>query len=236
MTTARMLIAASILSSLPLGIVLAQADRTGPGGGPLSTEKAPNTTVVGQTKPPSRDASPTSVKSIERLTPRQVADNAITTGVCSGCGGEPTTTGSLPVAPTPVVPTPAGPPEKRDVRLDELRTATEPKKQSDLDTFALASAHREQAESADERTNGLWQSWLVSVCDGCGDQKPAKALKLEDWPNRNVPLTTGSVDQKASSAKMHHAETKRAEVRHHGSLEADLSPENVAAIRRMPQQ
>lgn len=231
MTTFRTLVAATILSSLPLGAVLAQTEKTGTGGGPLSAEKAPNTTVVGQTKPPSRDASPTSVKPIERVTPRQAADDAITTRVCVGCGGEPNTTGSLPTSSAPT-----SSPERRDVQLDELRTAAEPKKQSDLDTVALASAHREQAKSADERTNGLWQSWVVSVCDGCGDQKPAKALKVEDWPNRNVPMTTGSVDQKAPSTKAHHSEAKRAEVRHHGSLEANLSPENVDSIRRMPQQ
>jgi hypothetical protein len=231
MTTFRTLVAASILSSLPLSGVLAQTEQTGAGSGPLSTEKAPNTTVVGQTKPPSRDAGPTSVKPIERVTPRQAADNAITTKVCVGCGGEPSTTGSLP-APS----TPANSPERRDVQLDELRTATEPKKQADLDTVALASAHREHAKSVEEKTNGLWQSWVVSVCDGCGDQKPAKALKLEDWPSRNVPLTTGSVDQKAPSAKGHNNEAKRAEVHHHGSLEADLSPENIDSIKRMPQQ
>lgn len=236
MTTLRTLVAASILSSLPLGAAFAQGGQTAAGGDPLSAEKAPNTAVVGQTKPPSRDASPTSAKPIDRLTPHQAADDAITTRVCTGCGGEPTTTGSLPVAPTPVASTPVGPPERRDVQLDELRTAAEPQKQSDLDTVALASAHREQAKSVEEKTNGLWQSWLVSVCDGCGDQKPAKALKLEDWPNRNVPMTTGSVDQKAPSTKAHHSEAKRAEVHHHGSLEADLSPENVDLIRRMPPQ
>jgi hypothetical protein len=235
MTTFRTLITASILSSLPLGAVFAQADRTGTGGGPLSTEKAPNTTVVGQTKPPSRNASPTSVKPIERVTPRQASDDAISTRVCVGCGGEPTTTGALPVAPTPVAPTPVVLPEKRDVQLDELHTPSEPKKQADLDTVALASAHRERAESQQERTNGLWQSWLVSVCDGCGDQKPAKALKLEDWPKRDFSMTTGSVDQKVPAAKVNRAEAKRVDVRHHGSLEADLSPENVDSIRRMPQ-
>lgn len=210
---------------------LAQPYATGAGAGPLSAEKVPNTTAVRQTKPPSRDASPTSVKPIERVTPHQAADDAITTRVCIGCGSEPSTTGSLPAPSTPV-----SSPERRDVQLDELRTAAEPQKQSDLDTVALASAHREQAKSVEEKTNGLWQSWLVSVCDGCGDQKPAKALKLEDWPNRNVPMTTGSVDQKAPSTKAHHSEAKRAEVHHHGSLEADLSPENVDLIRRMSPQ
>lgn len=236
MTAFRAVIATSILCCFLPSSVFAQTDQTGAGGSPLSTEKAPNTTAVGQTKPPSRDASPTSIKPIERVTPRQAADDAITARVCVGCGGESNITGSLPDAPASNAPTPTNSPERRDMRLDELRIATEPKKQSDLDTVALASAHREQAKSVEEKTNGLWQSWLVSVCDGCGDQKPAKALKVEDWPNRSVPMTTGSVDQKAPSAKAHHSEANRAEVHRHASLEADLSPENVDAIRRMPQQ
>ena len=230
MATFRMLIAASMLSSMPLGAVFAQAAQTGTGGGPLSAEKAPNTTTVGQTKPPSRDASPTSVKPIEQLTPRQAADDAISHRVCNGCAPEVREADPLTV-PVPVV----ARPEKRDVQLDELQTAAKPKQQSDLDTVALASAHREQAKSIEEKTNGLWQSWLGSVCDGCGNQKQARALKLEDWPLRNVPLTTGSVDQTAPVAKVNHAEAKRVDVRHHGSLEADLSPENVGSIRRMPQ-
>jgi hypothetical protein len=236
MTAFRAAIATSILCCFSASSVFAQTDRTGTGGGPLSTEKAPNATAVGQTRPPSRDASPTSTKPIDRLTPRQAADDAVTTRVCVGCGGGPGTTGALPVSPAPTAPTPTSSPERRDFQLDELRTATEPKKQSDLDTVALASAHREQAKSAEEKTNGLWQSWVVSVCDGCGDQKPAKALKVEDWPNRNLPLTTGSVDQKTPPLKANHAETNRGEVRHHGNMEADLSPENVDSIRRMPQQ
>ncbi len=76
----------------------------------------------------------------------------------------------------------------------------------------------------------------MSVCDGCGDQKPAKALKLEDWPVRTVPLTTGSIDHKAAPEKRPHAEAKRAESHTRGTLEADLSPENLGSIRRMPQQ
>jgi hypothetical protein len=231
MSAFKAMIATSILCSLPTGTVFAQADQTGTGGGPLSAEKAPNTTSVGQTKPPSRDASPTSIKPIKRVAPRQAADDAITTRICIGCGGEPSTTGSLPTAPMR-----AGSPERRDGQLNELRTAAEPKKQSDLDTFALASAQRERAESVQEKTNGLWQSWLVSACNGCGDQKPAKAWKLEDWPRRDASLTTGSIDRKAFPEMAHHAEAKRAEVRHRGSLEADVSPEKVDSIRRMPQQ
>jgi len=58
--------------------------------------------------------------------------------------------------------------------LDELRTSPKPVEQGDLNTFTLASAHRERAASMEEKTNGLWQSWLVSICQGCGsDRMPA---------------------------------------------------------------
>jgi len=220
-----------LLCYLVIGQASAQSDTTPIGADALTTEKVPNTTVVGQTKPPSRDASPTSVKPIERLTPRQAADDAIGRKVCVGCAPDPTTTSSISIG-APAIRAALKP----DVQLDELRTASEPKTQSDLDTVALASAHREQAKSADERTNGLWQSWVVSVCAGCGDQKPARALKLEDWPNREAPITTGSVGQKPSPGKARPAEVRKAEARPHGSLEADLSPETLNSIRQMPQQ
>jgi hypothetical protein len=230
MTAPRSLVVISILCWAPAAAVLAQADRTGIGGGPLSTEKAPNTTVVGQTKPPSRDASPTSVKPIERLTPRQAADDKITTRICIGCGPDPSTTGTL--AEKPIADrTPA----KSDTQLDSLSYAAKPEKQADLDTFALASAHRERAESVQEKTNGLWQSWLVSVCAGCGDQKPARSWRYEEWPIRNGLTTTGAIDRKVPLKAAPPAEVKRTAAHHHGALEADLSPENVGSIRRMPQ-
>lgn len=52
--------------------------------------------------------------------------------------------------------------------LDQLHAAPRPKAQPDLDTVQLAAAHRERAASHDERTNGLWQSWVVAICKGCG--------------------------------------------------------------------
>ena len=84
-------------------------------------------------------------------------------------------------------------------RLEELKTVGRPKPQTDLDTVKLASAHREQAHSLDEKTNGLFQAWLVSICQGCGvDVKPpAKELKAEDTPSKTVPLTTGAIDPNA---------------------------------------
>ena len=218
-----------ILYVLSVGLVSAQPDASGTGGSTPSAERAPNITDVKPTKPLSRDASPTSVKALERPTSRQAVDDAISSKVCRGCGVDPNTTGSIPVTTST-----AGATERRNIQLDELRTATEPRQQSDLDTLALASAHRERAQSTDEKTDGLWQSWVVSVCKGCGDQKPAKAFTLKDWPDRDVPMTTGSVDRKTPLEKLRSAEAKRVEVRRHGSLEADLSPENLAAIRHIP--
>lgn len=210
-----------ILCTLSAGLAAAQPSVTGTVGDPLSTETAPNTTSLGQTKPPSRAASPASTRPIERRTPRQAADDAISTRICIGCRPDPGSTGSLPEA---------GPaPAKRDVQLDELRTLAEPRQQADLDTLPLASAHRERARSAQERTDGLWQSWLVSVCDGCGDQKPARALRLEDWPNRQAAAAPGTADRTALPARV-----RAADIAPHRSLAVDLSPENITRIRRMP--
>ncbi|TXM94344.1 hypothetical protein FV223_04960 [Methylobacterium sp. WL116] len=216
------------ICTLCIGSVSAQPDVTGTGGGPLSTEKAPNTTLVGQTKPPSRDASPTSVKPIDRVTPRQVADDTISTKVCVGCGSGPSTTGSLTVA------APTGTLEKPNVRLDELRTATAPTQQSDLDTVTLASAHREQAKSVEEKTNGLWQSWVVSVCKGCGDQKPAKALEAKDYPFREVPMTSVSVKSLQASEMRKDTSQRGSSHQPSGTLAADLSPNTTHIIRQMP--
>lgn len=229
MTTFRAVVTASILFFAQMAAVFGQVDRTGTGGGPLSAEKAPNTTAVGQTKPPIRDIGSTPTIPSKRLPPHRNVHDAITVRICSGCIPSSAATGSSAAGVA------AGTQDRSDVDFSAFKRAADDRKQSDLDTFVLASAHRERAESMQEKTNGLWQSWVVSVCDGCGDQKPAKALKVEDWPNRNLPLTTGSVDQKAPPTKVNHTETKRVEVRHHGSLEADLSPDNVDSIRRMPQ-
>jgi hypothetical protein len=221
MTVFRAPIIGLVLCTLSVGLAGAQPPVTGTGGDPLSAEKAQNTTALGQTKPPSRAASPASTKPIERRTPRQAADDAISTRICIGCRPDPGSTGSLPEAgPAPV---------KRDVQLDELRTLAEPRQQSDLDTLPLASAHREQARSAQEKTDGLWQSWLVSVCDGCGDQRPARALRLEDWPNRAAAGAPVVDYRKAVPTRV-----RATDIVPHRSLAADLSPENVTSIRRMP--
>ncbi|SFM79671.1 hypothetical protein [Methylobacterium pseudosasicola] len=224
MTTLRAPVVGVLLYIVSAGLAVAQPAVTGTGGDPLTTEKAPNTTALGQTKPPSRDASPAATKPIERRTPRQAADAAISTRICIGCRPDPGTTGSLPGTTSSAAPAVG----KSDVKLDELRTLAAPSQQSDLDTLHLASAHREQARSAQEKTDGLWQSWLVSVCDGCGDQKPARALRIEDWPDRKA-AATGPADRRAAPTWVRTADTHP-----HRSLAADLSPDNITGIRRMP--
>jgi hypothetical protein len=237
MTAIRTVIVASLVSALPIGAVSAQTDQTSTGGGALSAEKVANTTAVGQTKPPSRDASPTSVTAIERPTPRQVLDDAITTKICVGCSTEP-----APPDPLSLTIRPSVTPERRDHPSDERGgqrdaglPSVAPQQQSDLDTVALASAHRERANSVREKTSGLWQSWLVSVCEACGDQKPTRALSVGDWPSRYGPATTGSITGKTQPVAARH-DAKAAAPRPHASLEADLSPDNIGSIRRMPQR
>jgi len=91
MTANRTLIAPFLLITLPIGAVFAQTDQASTADRVLSTGKVPNTTAVGQTKPPSRDASPTSLTPIERRTPDQVSNDAIVAKICVRCAPEPAT-------------------------------------------------------------------------------------------------------------------------------------------------
>ena len=119
-------------------------------------------------------------------------------------------------------------------KLNELEAQGHAKQQTDLDTLQLASAHRERAKSLEEKTNGLYQSWLVSICQGCGVdvQTPAKELKAKDFPSRSVPLGGTASDQITKKPKeaQHAAATERQQLQ--TSIAADLSPGNVNAIRR----
>lgn len=60
-----------------------QTDRTGTGGGPLSTDRAPNVTATGQTKPPSRETSPDA--NVQKRTRNDVEQDKLTKGICIGC-------------------------------------------------------------------------------------------------------------------------------------------------------
>ena len=73
------------ISSLSPAVALAQMDRTGTGGGPLSTEKVPNTTAVGQTKPPNRAASPTSHESLEQRSADDRKLDDVEKVICPNC-------------------------------------------------------------------------------------------------------------------------------------------------------
>jgi hypothetical protein len=84
-TTCPSLVAALALLGLSAP-ALAQADRTGTGGGPFSTMTAPNTTAAGVTKPPGRDASPTWRDDPDRRSREELQDERIESGICIGCG------------------------------------------------------------------------------------------------------------------------------------------------------
>ena len=228
MTILKALFSAAILSSISVSSALAQPDQAAPVGDAPASVKAPDTPVIGTINPANREPRSNAVEPTERATARRVTGDATATRICLGCRAEPG-----PNDPLSLRIRPTDPPENRAAQPDSPPPAA-PRQQSDLDTVALASAHRERADSVQEKTTGLWQSWLVSVCDGCGDQKPARALKLEDWPDRASPVSTGSVGHTTAPEKKLHAEAKRVAFHPRGTLEANLSPENVGSIRRMP--
>jgi hypothetical protein len=120
-------------------------------------------------------------------------------------------------------------------RLKELEASTTPRQQTDLDTYKIASAHRERADSMREKTNGLWQSWLVSICEGCGPErqpyfrrgptqfsgKAAPKPAVGQNKSSSVPKTAAIQPQKRSSVI---------------TVASDLSDSNIDQIRRAPSQ
>ncbi|UIN35031.1 hypothetical protein [Methylobacterium oryzae] len=63
----------------------AQVDQTGTGGGPLSTQTAPNTTATGTTMPPDRADSPTATEHPDKPTRDERAMDRIDDSICIGC-------------------------------------------------------------------------------------------------------------------------------------------------------
>jgi hypothetical protein len=63
--------------------------------------------------------------------------------------------------------------------LNKLRALPAPRQQMDLDTTRIVSIERTMAASAEERRSGLWQSWRVAVCRGCGigDQRTVAEIE-----------------------------------------------------------
>jgi hypothetical protein len=75
----------ALLLALAPASALAQA-RTGTGGGPDTTATAPNTTSVGQTKPPSGAGGTREDSRSGDRTQQEKADDKISRGICIGCG------------------------------------------------------------------------------------------------------------------------------------------------------
>lgn len=112
------------------------------------------------------------------------------------------------------------------------------KQQADLDTMKLAAAHRERAETVQERTNGLWQSWLVSICEGCGPSGRRYQDTIRDDMQRNIPTFTQNTASAQDAAGLERARMRTSRALPAGSysrrLYTDLSPEAVDQIRRSP--
>ena len=119
-----------------------------------------------------------------------------------------------------------------DVALSELRAAPIPKQVSNLDTLQLASAHRDRAASVDEKTNGLWQSWTTSICEGCGNTPPYHDTVRNDFANRKGPA---GLKAKAGLGEQQQTVRQKALPEpSQRSLDTDLSNESIDQIRRMP--
>ena len=113
------------------------------------------------------------------------------------------------------------------------------KQQADLDTFQLASAHRERAESMREKTNGLWQSWLVSVCEGCGPERTPYFKKRSQLSQKVPAQTAPAATAQQSTPKPAETKTVTSRVvsrRNVASIYEDLSDSRIEEIRRTPAQ
>lgn len=116
--------------------------------------------------------------------------------------------------------------------LDRLSALPKPAQQSDLDTVTLASAHRERAESMQQRTDGLWQSWLVSVCEGCGEAR--QPFTDRDGADYLRKLRAGQPEQVPGRPRFTYHYPAGGRVPRADNISADLSNENIDQIRRDP--
>lgn len=116
--------------------------------------------------------------------------------------------------------------------LDKLRAAPAPEQQRDLDTMTLASAHRERAESIEQRTSGLWQSWLVSVCEGCGPER--RSYSDRDAQELMRRAADDSAKRQGEKKYLYSPPSRPARASASGSIYSDLSTNNIEQIRRDP--
>jgi len=125
--------------------------------------------------------------------------------------------------------------EADGARLKELEASTKTPQQTDLDTFKIASAHRERADSMREKTNGLWQSWLVSICEGCGPERQPYFKRSSAQVSEKAAPKSVVVDNKPTSVPKTAASQpqKRLSVI---TVASDLSDSSIDQIRRAPSQ
>ena len=83
--SARIFLTLALLAGSAAPGLAQRSSETGTGGGPSSTVTAPNTTSVGQTKPPGSAAAPESPEARENRKRIEKRDDAIETGICIGC-------------------------------------------------------------------------------------------------------------------------------------------------------
>ncbi|XYD08826.1 hypothetical protein R1A27_28460 [Methylobacterium sp. NMS12] len=75
----------NLMSTLALAAAIVAPTAAGAEPIGASVILARDTTMVGQTKPPSREASPTSKGSINRRTKNDQVQDSISKGICIGC-------------------------------------------------------------------------------------------------------------------------------------------------------
>lgn len=86
MSPKHLLLSAVLIAALPAAAAQAQAPaQTGTGGGAASTATAPNTSSVGRTMPRGGGGDAEMERNLDRRTPQQAKDDAISKGICIGC-------------------------------------------------------------------------------------------------------------------------------------------------------
>ncbi|WP_264045106.1 hypothetical protein [Methylobacterium flocculans] len=125
--------------------------------------------------------------------------------------------------------------ESDGARVNELEASTKLTQQLDLDTFKIASVHRERAESMREKTNGLWQSWLVSICEGCGPERQPYFKRSPTQVSEKAAPKPAVVQSKSNDMPKIAAIQlqKRSRVI---TVASDLSDSSIDQIRRAPSQ
>ena len=111
--------------------------------------------------------------------------------------------------------------------LRALNAAPKPTPQNDLSPETIASAHRERASNEDERTSGLFQSWLVSICQGCGViRQPPYARVKALFGEATVPARPRTAEREPAPAPARKVVVKVSRD------DADLLPEGLGGIRQ----